>query len=160
PGTTLALPRDDYIPLSQVAVLPEGDVPWHYVPEILHYAWIVKGSGRYMQAEAKREIEELEKMEREDETAFGEDGFWTQKAIQRIRDIAETYDTIGEGPSRQANLALSTAIRKSETCESIPEDTPYQLLQSSSSSSSSRSRDTPYLFYQPRSASHYYLSPL
>ena len=58
-----------------------------------------------MQAEAKREIEELEQMEKEDETAFGEDGFWTQKAIQRIRDIAETYDTIGDGPARQANLA-------------------------------------------------------
>jgi RING-type zinc-finger len=156
PGTTLALPRDYYIPLSQVAVIPEGDVPWHYVPEVLHYAWIVKGTQSYMYAETKREIEELEKMEKEDETAFGDDGFWTQKAIQRIHDIAETYDSIGEGPSRQANLTLSTTIRKTETVESTPEDTPYQLLQSPSS----RPRDAPYLFYQPRSASHYYLSPL
>jgi hypothetical protein len=106
PGSTLALPRDDYIPLSQVAVLPEGDVPWHYVPEILHYAWIVKGSTDYMHAEAQREIDELEKMEKEDETAFGEDGFWTQKAVQRIRDIATSYEDIGQGPARQANLAL------------------------------------------------------
>src|SRR5947207_3541802 len=105
PGTTLALPRDDYIALSQVAVLPEGDVPWHYVPEILHYAWIVKGSTDYMHAEAQREIDELEKMEKEDETAFGEDGFWTQKAVQRIRDIATSYEDIGQGPARLANLA-------------------------------------------------------
>ena len=40
-----------------------------------------------METETKRDIEELEKMEKEDETAFGEDGFWTRKAIQRIRDI-------------------------------------------------------------------------
>ena len=155
PGTTLALPRDDYIPLSQVAVLPEGDVPWHYVPEILHYAWIVKGSGQYMQAEAKREIEELEQMEKEDETVFGEDGFWTQKAIQRICDIQ--YDDIGDGPARQANLALSTAIRKSEAFESVSEGIPYQYQPTTLSS---RPREAPYLFYQPRSASHYYLSAL
>ena len=152
----MALPRDDYIPLSQVAVLPEGDVPWHYVPEILHYAWIVKGSGRYMQAEAKREIEELEQMEKEDETAFGEDGFWTQKAIQRIHDIS--YEDIGDGPARQANLALSTAIRKAETFESVSEDIPYQYQ--AADASPSRPREVPYLFYQPRSASHYYLSAL
>ena len=62
PGTTLALPRDDYLPLSQVAVLPDGDVPWHFVPEILHYAWIVKGSTSYMLSESEREITELEQM--------------------------------------------------------------------------------------------------
>lgn len=160
PGSTLALPRDDYIPLSQVAVLPEGDVPWHYVPEILHYAWIVKGSTDYMHAEAQREIDDLEKMEKEDETAFGEDGFWTQKAVQRIRDIATSYADIGQGPARQANLALSTAIRKAETLSlhTVPEDIPYHNLQSSSRPN--QPRETPYLFYQPRSASHYYLSGL
>jgi len=159
PGTTLALPRDDYLPLSQVAVLPEGDVPWHYVPEILHYAWIVKGSTSYMLAESEREITELEQMEKEDETAFGEDGFWTQKAIQRIRDIAENYDDIGQGPARQANLALSTAIRKAESIDPLPQDIPYHF-QPGSPTRSPHQRDTPYLFYQPRSASHYYLSAL
>ena len=153
PGTTLALPRDDYIALSQVAVLPNGDVPWHYVPEILHYAWIVKGSGQYMAKEANREIEELERMEKEDETAFGDDGFWTQKAIKRIRDT--TYDDIGEGPASQTNLALSTAIRKAETLDRVSENVPHQYLPTSPPL-----RDTPYLFYQPRSASHYYLSGL
>lgn len=160
PGTTLALPRDDYLPLSQVAVLPEGDVPWHYVPEILHYAWIVKGSTNYMLAESEREITDLEKMEKEDETAFGEDGFWTQKAIQRIRDIAEHYEDIGDGPARQANLALSTAIRKAESLDPLPEDIPYHLQPESPTRSSQQQRDTPYLFYQPRSASHHYLSAL
>ena len=160
PGTTLALPRDDYIPLSQVAVLPEGDVPWHYVPEILHYAWIVKGSADYMHAEAQREIDELEQMEKEDETAFGEDGFWTQKAIQRIQDIATSYEDIGQGPARQADLALSTAIRKAETLslDSVPEDILYENSQSTFRAN--QPRETPYLFYQPRSASHYYLSAL
>ena len=159
PGTTLALPRDDYLPLSQVAVLPDGDVPWHFVPEILHYAWIVKGSTSYMLTESEREITELEQMEKEDETAFGEDGFWTQKAIQRIRDIAENYDDIGQGPARQANLALSTAIRKAESLDPPPQDIPYHL-QPGSPTRTSHQRDTPYLFYQPRSASHYYLSAL
>src|SRR5438045_9570600 len=108
-----------------------------------------------MHAEAQREIDELEKMEKEDETAFGEDGFWTQKAIQRIRDIA--YDDIGDGPAGQVNLALSTAIRKAETHEVVSEDVPYQYQPTASSS---RPRELPYLFYQPRSASHYYLSAL
>ena len=157
PGMTLALPRDDYIPLSQVAVLPEGDVPWHYVPEILHYAWIVKGSGSYMHEQAKREIAEIEQMEKEDETVFGEDGFWTQKAIQKIRDFAEKYDDIGQGPARQANLALSTAIRKAEAIDL--KEMPYQFQQSSSPPNP-QTREKPYLFYQPRSASHFYLSAL
>jgi hypothetical protein len=155
PGTTLSLPRDDYLALSQVAVLPEDDVPWHYVPEILHYAWIVKGSASYMHTEAQREITELEQMEKEDETTFGEDGFWTQKAVQRVKDQAELYDKIGEGPSRQVNLALSSASRKSETRES---ETPYQYAPSPARPN--QPREAPYLFYQPRSASHYYLSGL
>lgn len=157
PGTTLALPKDDYIPLSQLSVLPEDDAPWHYVPEILHYAWVVKGSGSYMHEQAKREIAELEQMEKEDEAAFGGDGFWTQKAIQRIRDILETYDDIGEGPARQVNLALSTAIRKSEASD--PEDIPYQFRESIPTRQIQQ-REAPYLFYQPRSASHFYLAAL
>jgi len=156
PGTTLALPRDDYVPLSQAAVLPEGDVPWHYVPEILHYAWIVKGSEEYMQAEATREISELERMEKEDETSFGEDGFWTQKAVQRIRDVSATYSDIGQGPARQANMALSTAIRKSTILDPVTEDVPLQYQQNSRPNQ----RESPYFFYQPRSASHYYLASL
>lgn len=158
PGTTLALPRDDYIPLSQVTVVPEGDVPWHYIPEILHYAWIVKGSGSYMHAQATREINDLEKIEKEDETIFGEDGFWTQRAIQKIRDIAETYDDIGKGPAHLANLSLSTALRKIEPPNPVSEDAPYQHHQSSSRAN--QPRESPYFFYQPRSASHYYLSAL
>jgi hypothetical protein len=157
PGTTLALPRDDYIPLSQVALLPEGDIPWHFVPEILHYAWIVKGSEDYMHAEAHREISELEQMEKEDETSFGEDGFWTQKAIQKIRDISATYSDIGQGPSRQANLSLSSASRKN-IVDPISEDVPIQILQASPRVS--QHRETPYFFYQPRSASHFYLASL
>jgi hypothetical protein len=155
PGTTLALPRDDYVPLSQAAVVPEGDVPWHYVPEILHYAWIVKGSGSYMHAQAAREIAELEKMEKDDETAYGEDGFWTRKAIQRIQDQSELYDSIAEGPARLANIALPSAARKAETV--AEDDIPYNLR---TPQSATRTRETPYLFYQPRSASHFYLSSL
>jgi hypothetical protein len=152
-GATLSVPRDDYVALSQVAVIPEGELPWHYVPEVLHYAWMVKGSASYMKAEAEREIKALEQMEKEDETTFGEDGFWTQKAIQRIRDHSELYDAIGEGPVRQANVTLSTTPRKSDKQDST-DDTPYQYTQTP------QPRENSYLFYQPRSGSHYYLSSL
>ena len=156
PGTTLALPRDDYIPLSQMAALPEGDVPWHYVPEILHYAWIVKGSEEYMQSEAAREISELEQMEKEDETSFGEDGFWTQRTIQRIRDISLTYTDIGHGPARQASLSLSSSMKK--TLPPIAEGIPIQFQPPPPRPN--HPREAPYFFYQPRSASHYYLASL
>jgi len=162
PGNTLALPRDDYLPLSQANVLPEGDVPWHYVPEILHYAWIVKGSGVYMHSQAAREIMELERMNKEDEMAYGEDGFWTRKAIQRIRDQSELYDSIGEGPAKLADLALSSSTTRNNNnskAETVAEeDIPHQIR--STSHSAIRTRESPYLFYQPRSASHFYLSSL
>jgi E3 ubiquitin-protein ligase RNF10 len=129
-GTTLVLPRDDFVQVEQTEMLPEGDVPWHYVPEILHYAWIVKGSEMYMKDESEREIVDLQTMEKEDE-AFGDDPVWTHRAIQRIHNASETYTGLGSGPSTP--LLLSTATT---------------------------SRETPYFFYQPRSASHYYLSSL
>jgi len=160
PGSTLSLPRDDYLAFSQMAVIPEGDVPWHYVPEIMHYAWIVKGSGSYMHAQAEREIQELEIMEKDDETAFGEDGFWTQRAIQRVHDTSLSYDDIGEGPARQANLSLAEATRRVSST-TVPEDIPYHLqISHGSSPRLNHQRDTPYLYYQPRSGSHYYLSAL
>jgi hypothetical protein len=96
-------------------------------------------------------------MENEDETAFGEDGFWTQKAIQRVRDTTDLYDEIGEGPARQRNLALSTAIRDAENVDPVAEDAPFQF---SSQLRPNQPREAPYLFYQPRSASHYYLAGL
>ena len=162
PGSTLALPRDDYLPLSLANLLPEGDVPWHHVPEILHYAWIVKGSGTYMHAEAAREIAELERMDKEDEAEYGEDGFWTRKAIQRIRDQSELYNSIGEGPARLANLALSSSTTQNNNngkADTVTEeDILYQIR--NTSHSATRTRETPYLFYQPRSASHFYFSSL
>ena len=151
-GTTLSIPRDDYLALSQVAVIPQGDVPWHYIPEILHYSWIVKGSASYMRSEAEREIEDLKRMEKEDEVAFGEDGFWTHKSIQRIHDQADTYGSIDEGPVHEANLAISSTLRAD--INDLTKDVLYKHQHNS------QTRENAYLFYQPRSGSHYYLSSL
>ena len=127
PGTTLVLPRDDYLQMTDR--LSEGDVPSHHIPEVLHYAWIVKGSETYMKSESAREISDLERMEKEDESSFGEDPIWTQRAITRIQNTLDTYSDLPFPPFH----------------------TPEQ----------SSSRDSPpYFFYQPRSASRYYLASL
>jgi hypothetical protein len=107
-GTTVALPRDDFVQVEQTEMLHEGDVPWHYVPEILHYTWIVKGGEMYMKDESEREIVDLQTMEKEDEL-FGDDPVWTHSAIQRIHNASETYTGLGSGPS--SFLLLSTATR-------------------------------------------------
>lgn len=93
PGSMLALPRDGAI------LLEAGeDIPWYLAAEVMDYARIMKGGEDYMMAEYDREVEELEQQEREDELIFGEETYWTQKAIAAIFDLKGRLRGLGNPP--------------------------------------------------------------
>lgn len=85
PNNTLALPRES----GGEALGPEDDIPWHFAANVLDYARVMKGTRSYMEEEYDREIEELQKVEKEDELLFHEDNEWTQKAIRAIMQAKE-----------------------------------------------------------------------
>lgn len=79
-NSTLALPRE-----GGVEALDSGqDVPWHFAANVLDYARIMKGTDDYMVDRYDQEIEDLKHLEEEDETLYGEDGEWTQKALKAV----------------------------------------------------------------------------
>lgn len=126
-NSTLALPRE-----GGAEVLNSGhDIPWHFAANVLDYARIMKGTGEYMSDQYDEEIAALEKQEREDETLFGQDNEWTQKAIKAI------------GTSKE-RIADSCNI---ESAMSTAPDNPHQ-----------RSLEPDFYFYS--APPHLYLSPL
>ncbi|KAF4121025.1 Zinc finger, C3HC4 type (RING finger) [Geosmithia morbida] len=83
--STLALPRE-----GGSEVLNSGhDIPWHFAANVVDYARTMKGTGDYMVAQHDEEVEALKKQEKEDETLFGQDNEWTQKAIKAIAAAKE-----------------------------------------------------------------------
>ena len=126
-NSTLALPRE-----GGAEVLNSGhDIPWHFAANVLDYARVMRGTGDYMTAQYNEEVAALEKQEKEDETLFGQDGEWTQKAIKAI-DVAK---------ERVAGLV------DAESAMSIPADHPAR-----------QSSDADFYFYS--APPHLYLSPL
>ncbi|KAK0386719.1 hypothetical protein NLU13_6554 [Sarocladium strictum] len=91
-ASTTALPREGGIELLNSG----GDVPWHSAANVLDYARIMKGTGSYMAEQYDEEIAALVEQERMDETLFGQDGEWTQKAIRAVNAAKEKVVTIGE----------------------------------------------------------------
>ena len=84
-NSTLALPRE-----GAAEVLNSGqDIPWHFAANVLDYARMMKGTGEYMAEQYEEEIAALETQEQEDETLFGQDNEWTQKAIRAIATSKE-----------------------------------------------------------------------
>jgi hypothetical protein len=84
-GSTLALPKEGGLEVLNA----ENDVPWHSAANVMDYARIMKGTVEYMKEQFGEEIAALEKQEKEDETLFGQDGEWTQKAIRSIQAAQE-----------------------------------------------------------------------
>lgn len=146
-GSTLALPKDG-------ADAPERleEIPWHFAAEVMDYARVMKGSEDYMDEQYTREIEELEKMEREDEVMFGEDGEWTRKAVATIKLAQEGMKGMGNPP----RVIVEPLREKEKERENKPdivfneneEDTPafYHMMHEASSghssSTGSRSQST------------------
>lgn len=101
--STLALPRD-----GSAEVLNAGDdIPWHFAANVLDYARIMKGTREYMNEQLDEEIAALLKQEKEDETLFGQDGEWTQRAIKAVGTAKERIASIPGGDS-----ATSTSGRR------------------------------------------------
>ncbi|MCJ1350711.1 MAG: hypothetical protein MMC33_000692 [Icmadophila ericetorum] len=93
PGSNLALPRDGAEVLSEAEF-----IPWYHAAEVMDYAHIMKGSESYMLSEFDREIEELERQEKEDELMFAEESQWTKRAVKMIVDTKEKVKGIGNPP--------------------------------------------------------------
>jgi hypothetical protein len=110
--STLALPRD-----GSAEVLNSGDdIPWHFAANVLDYARIMKGTRKYMNGQFDAEIAALLKQEKEDETLFGQDGEWTQRAMKAVKAGKERVaDMRGE------ESAVSTTGRAA-TMQSIDAD--------------------------------------
>lgn len=83
--STLALPKE-----GGIEVLNAGDdVPWYSAANVMDYARIMKCTVEYMGEQFDEEIAALEQQEKEDQTLFGQDGEWTQKAIKTIQAAQE-----------------------------------------------------------------------
>ena len=93
PRSNLALPRDGAEVLSD-----DETIPWYHAAEVTDYARIMKGSESYITSEFDREIEELERQEKEDELMFGEESQWTTRAVRMILEMKEKAKDIGNPP--------------------------------------------------------------
>ncbi|KAI5462717.1 RING-15 protein [Mariannaea sp. PMI_226] len=126
-NSTLALPKE-----GGAEVLNVGeDIPWHFAANVLDYARVMKGTVEYMTNQFDEEIAALEQQAKEDETLFGQDGEWNQKAIKAITAAKEKLT--------EMSTAEASALAQSS-----------KLVKSSS--------DHDFYFYS--SPPHLYLSPL
>lgn len=126
-NSTLALPWE-----GGAEVINSGDdIPWQFAANVLDYARIMKGSGEYMAWQFDEEIAALQQQEKEDETLFGQDGEWTQKAIKAINSAKERIVGLGGTEGGTSNPATS-----------VPKQSP----------------DADFYFYS--APPHLYLSPL
>lgn len=104
-NSTLALPRE-----GGAEVLNAGhDAPWHSAANVLDYSRIMKGTAEYMAGQYEEEIGALLKQEKEDETLFGVDSEWSQKAIKAIQTAKERTDALkgsdGTGSHSHSSVA-------------------------------------------------------
>jgi hypothetical protein len=127
--STLALPKEG----GAEVLNADEDVPWHFAVDVLDYARIMRGTAGYMEEQFDREVEELQKQEKEDELLFHESCEWTQRAIKAIGAAREKLQDLGE-----AEIAAS----------------------SSTAAASTQSRHAEQDFYFYTSPPHLYLSPL
>ncbi|EEP78396.1 conserved hypothetical protein [Uncinocarpus reesii 1704] len=137
PGSTLALPRDGAV------MGPEEDIPWYHIADVPDYARIMKGGEDYMLAHYDSEMDDLRKLEHEDELLFGEDSTWTNKAIAAIKDVKEKVKGIGNPPELSRESVGRRPVKSVPSFDEPPKDTPdmyhYQRSLRSGNSSSSPS---------------------
>lgn len=109
-NSTLALPRE-----GGAEVLNSGDdVPWQFAANVLDYARIMKGSGEYMAWQYDEEIASLVQQEKEDETLFGQDGEWTQKAIKAVNVAKEKMISLGAAVDGATRTGASLTKQSTE----------------------------------------------
>lgn len=110
-GSTLALPR-----ASGAEVLNSGDsVPWHFAANVLDYARVMKGTREYMAGQFDEEIAAMLQQAAEDEALFGQDGEWTQKAVNAVNAAKEKLLTLGGADEASTGSLPSSAKQSSES---------------------------------------------
>lgn len=102
--STLALPKEGGLEVLNSLY----DMPWHFAANVIDYARIMKGSTGYMVDQFNEEIAALERQEKEDETLFGQDGEWTQRAIKAIQAAQERLDAAENAASSSISLPTQT----------------------------------------------------
>ncbi|KAF4979822.1 hypothetical protein FZEAL_4038 [Fusarium zealandicum] len=105
-NSTMALPREGGGEARDFG----DDIPWHFAANVLDYARMMKGTTDYMATQFDEEIAALEQQAQEDETLFGQDGEWTQKAIRTITTAKEKLAdlSIAEDPASSASGRASS----------------------------------------------------
>ncbi|KJK82378.1 hypothetical protein H634G_02572 [Metarhizium anisopliae BRIP 53293] len=107
-SSTLALPRE-----GGAELLNSGDdVPWHFAANVLDYSRIMKGTAEYMATQYEEETKALMKQEKEDETLFGADSEWTQKAIKAVQAAKERTDALKALNSSGSHSGSSSSSAK------------------------------------------------
>ncbi|KAM5352181.1 hypothetical protein ACJ41O_004904 [Fusarium nematophilum] len=122
----MALPRES----GAEALCFGEDIPWHFAANVLDYARMMKGTADYMAGQYDEEVVALEKQAKEDETLFGQDGEWTQRAIRAVTSAKE----------KLADLKVTEPVSSPGSANTKP------------------SSDADFYFYS--SPPHLYLSPL
>ncbi|KAJ4267455.1 hypothetical protein NW762_003562 [Fusarium torreyae] len=99
-NSTMALPRESGSEALQIG----EDIPWHFAANVLDYARMMKGTTDYMAAQYDEEIAALGQQAQEDETLFGQNDEWSQKAIRAITTVKEKLGDlqIAESPLTSA----------------------------------------------------------
>lgn len=111
-NSTVALPRE-----GGAEVLNSGDdVPWHFAANVLDYSRIMQGTAEYMASQYEEETAALTQQEKEDETLFGQDGEWTQRAIRAIAAAKEKTDTLS-GPGGNSPTITSSVVKPSSDAD-------------------------------------------
>lgn len=103
-SSTMALPRES----GSEALYSVGDIPWHFAANVLDYARMMKGTTDYMAAQYDEEIAALAQQAKEDETLFGQNDEWSQKAIRAITAAKEKLTELEVVESSVTSAKLST----------------------------------------------------
>ncbi|KAG6013639.1 hypothetical protein E4U43_007189 [Claviceps pusilla] len=108
--STVALPREGGVEVLNSV----DDIPWHYAANVLDYSRLMRGTAEYMAAQFEEEIAALLKQEKEDETLFGVDSEWSQKAVRAIRAAKEKTDALQSPVSMNPNPHAAATKRSSD----------------------------------------------
>ncbi|KAG8676956.1 hypothetical protein FPOAC2_03071 [Fusarium poae] len=102
-NSTMALPRES----GSEALYSVDDIPWHFAANVLDYARMMKGTTDYMAAQYDEEIAALTQQAKEDETLFGQNDEWSQKAIRAITAAKEKLAELEvvESPATSTKLS-------------------------------------------------------
>ncbi|KAJ3502272.1 hypothetical protein NM208_g16761 [Fusarium decemcellulare] len=109
-NSTMALPREG----GAEALYFGDDIPWHFAANVLDYARMMKGTADYMAAQHDDEVAALEQQAKEDETLFGQDDEWTQRAIRAITTAKEKLADLQVAEEPASGLGPTSAKASSD----------------------------------------------